>query len=330
MTKPIIALSLGDPAGIGPELVAELSYDDSVLREARVVCFGDEEALLAGYAAKQLVPRYTLDAPKEGLMSLVAVTHLPKGSMRFGQKNPGAGRAQLAYFDAAIDAVSQNKADAICTAPITKAIVDEEAGPFSGHTGHLAKRAGGRAVMMLASEALRVILVTEHLPLKEVASKLSIQGLSEVIQITAHGLQRDFGIARPRLSVAALNPHAGEGGLLGREEIEIITPAVIEARRALRDSCEVLDPAPADSLFTASARARYDAAICLYHDQGLIPLKALSARSAVNVTLGLSMVRTSPDHGTAYDIAGKGIADVSSLRRSVQMAAEVVRRRRSS
>jgi 4-hydroxythreonine-4-phosphate dehydrogenase len=223
--------------------------------------------------------------------------------------------------------VREGRAAGLATAPVTKALVDEEAGPFTGHTGYLAERLGASAVMMLASEALRVILVTEHLPLSGVAKALSGDKIAGVIEVAARGLIGDFGLIRPRLAVAALNPHAGEGGLLGREEGEVIAPGISAARERLGEAADISGPFAADSLFTPAARAGYDAAVCLYHDQALIPLKALSARAAINVTLGLPIVRTSPDHGTAYDIAGKGIADAGSMARAVILAAEIAARR---
>jgi 4-hydroxythreonine-4-phosphate dehydrogenase len=319
-----IAISMGDPVGIGPELLASLAYDEALLRAHHLLCFGDAHALAAGFLARGLAPRFTGELHRPGWLSFVEVTSLP--GLRFGKSSPGIGRAQLSYFDAAISAVKDGVADALCTAPITKSIVDTEVGPFSGHTGYLGRRFTGRPVMMLASEELRVILLTEHIPLARVPQSITFAGVVELLQIASSGLQRDLGISHPRIAVAALNPHAGEEGHIGREEIEVLLPAVHEARR-LMVGATIFDPAPADSLFTLSARKKYDAVLCLYHDQGLIPLKALSARSAVNITLGLEVVRTSPDHGTAYDIAGQGIADDSSLKRSIVLASEIVNNR---
>lgn len=330
MTLPVLALSMGDPGGIGPEIIAA-ACDDALLSQARVLCFGDRGALLEGARAAGVSLRavpYTGGEVPAGVLALAEVTALPAAARAWGRPNPGAGVAQLAYLDAALLAVQTGTAAALCTAPVTKKVIDDEVSfHFTGHTGYLARAVGGRAVMMLASEALRVVLVTEHVPLAGVSAALRLPDVAEVIVVTARGLARDFGLRRPRLAVAALNPHAGEGGLLGGEERDIIGPAVEAARRVLGEEAEVFDPVAADSLFTSAARARYDVAVCLYHDQGLIPLKALSARAAVNVTLGLSIVRTSPDHGTAYDIAGRGVADPSSLRRALVMAAEIAARR---
>jgi 4-hydroxythreonine-4-phosphate dehydrogenase len=323
-TPYTIAISMGDPVGIGPELIASLAYDEALLRTHHLLCFGDSQALAAGFTARALAPRFTGESHRPGWLSCVEVTSM-KG-LEFGHSAAGIGRAQLSYFDAAITAVKEGRADALCTAPITKSIVDTEAGPFSGHTGYLGRYFVGRPVMLLASEELRVILLTEHIPLARVPQSITFEGVVELLQIATSGLRRDLGISHPRIAVAALNPHAGEEGHIGREEIEVLLPAVQEAR-SLLTGATLFDPAPADSLFTASARKRYDAVLCLYHDQGLIPLKALSARSAVNVTLGLDVVRTSPDHGTAYDIAGQGIADDSSLKRSIVLASEIVRNR---
>lgn len=330
---PVVALSLGDPGGIGPEIIAACARDQEILSRARLLCFGDREALLAGARARgeALVLHSVSDDREEipaGALCLVETTRLPAAGRVFGRPNPGAGLAQRAYLDAALEAVLAGRADALCTAPVTKSLVHREAGPFSGHTGYLASRLGERAVMMLASDVLRVVLYTEHIPLRRVSEVLEEESLVRTLVTTARALREDFGLSHPRLAVCALNPHAGEEGLLGSEEIEIIGPAVEKARKTLGQEASVFDPKPADSLFTPQARASYDAVLCLYHDQGLIPLKALSARSAVNVTLGLSLVRTSPDHGTAYDIAGRGVADPSSMKQAILLAAEIATRRK--
>jgi 4-hydroxythreonine-4-phosphate dehydrogenase len=321
-----VALSLGDPGGIGPELVAYLSHDQELLSQVQVICFGDLSTLLKAAALQSETLRVEeTRSPQHGMMGFVQVG--PALSVVFGQENSGAGRAQLSYVDAALQAVLQKEADALCTAPVTKALIDKEVGSFTGHTGYLGRKLSATPLMLLASEELRVLLLTEHIPLRSVAEKLSIQRIQETLQIAVEGLRRDLGIAVPRIAVAALNPHAGEGGLLGHEEQSIIGPAVEAASRYFGAAAQIFGPLAADSMFTASMRSRYDAALCLYHDQGLIPLKALSARSAVNISLGLPIVRTSPDHGTAYDIAGKNLADAGSLKRAILLAAEMAARR---
>lgn len=222
-------------------------------------------------------------------------------------------------IERAVGLVQAGLACAVCTAPIHKKALKDGAGfGFPGHTEFLAHLAGvDRVVMMLASPDLRVVPVTIHIALAEVPAALTAELLEDTIRITDAGLRRDFGLVRPRLAVAGLNPHAGEGGAMGREEITLIGP-VLERLRA--EGYDLRGPASADTMFHARARAGYDAAICMYHDQALIPIKTLDFDGGVNVTLGLPFVRTSPDHGTAYDIAGKGVARPDSLIAALRMA----------
>ena len=223
------------------------------------------------------------------------------------------------------DSMRLGRAGAMVTNPIQKAPLMAAGFGFPGHTEYLEHRAGGGPVaMMLAGPRLRVSLVTAHLPLARVATALTAGKVETAGRITAEALRRDFGIARPRLAFAGFNPHAGEAGALGSEESEIVMPAVAALRKAGIDAA---GPYPADTMFHAAARAAYDAAVCLYHDQGLIPLKTLDIERGVNVTLGLPWIRTSPDHGTALDIAGTGRASPSSLIAALQMAAELAQRR---
>jgi 4-hydroxythreonine-4-phosphate dehydrogenase len=228
----------------------------------------------------------------------------------------------IAVIERAVALVQAGAASAICTAPIHKKALKDGAGfAFPGHTEFLAHLAGGcEVVMMLASPLLRVVPVTIHIPLAEVPKALTAGLLEAAIRITDAGLRRDFGIARPRLAVAGLNPHAGEGGAMGQEEITLIAPVLARMRA---EGFDLAGPASADTMFHARARAGYDVAICMYHDQALIPIKTLDFDGGVNVTLGLPFVRTSPDHGTAFDIAGKGIAKPDSLIAALRMAADM-------
>jgi 4-hydroxythreonine-4-phosphate dehydrogenase len=237
--------------------------------------------------------------------------------------NAGAVRDAIAE---AVALVTGGDCAAVVTNPINKDVLQGAGFPFPGHTEFLADLAGerSRAVMMLACDALRVVPVTIHLPLARVSSALTTDGIVQAGRITARALARDFGIAAPRLAVAGLNPHAGEHGRMGDEEGRVIQPAV-DVLRA--EGVTVSDPAPADTLFHAGARARYDAVLCMYHDQALIPLKTIDFAGGVNVTLGLPFVRTSPDHGTAFDIAGQGRADPTSLIAALRMAADMAARR---
>ncbi len=215
---------------------------------------------------------------------------------------------------------------AICTAPISKKVLKDGAGfAFPGHTEFLGEIGGvKRVVMMLACPELRVVPVTIHIPLAEVAPALSGALIDETIRITATALRRDFGIDHPRIAVAGLNPHAGEGGAIGTEEITVIIPALDRLRS---QGFQIAGPLPADTMFHPAARARYDVAVAMYHDQALIPIKAIDFAGGVNVTLGLPFVRTSPDHGTAFDIAGQGTADPTSMIAALRMAADLGRRR---
>ena len=242
-----------------------------------------------------------------------------------GRPDTTSAAAVIESIDRAVELVRRGGARAMVTNPIQKAPLMAAGFGFPGHTDYLRHRAGGGpVVMMLASPMLRVSLVTAHIPLSRVAAGLSVDRVETAGRITADALRRDFGIAKPRLAFAGLNPHAGETGALGREETEIVAPAIA----ALRDAgIDASGPYPADTLFHAAARATYDAAVCMYHDQGLIPLKTLDIARGVNVTLGLPWIRTSPDHGTALDIAGTGRASPSSLIAALQTAADMAQRR---
>jgi 4-hydroxythreonine-4-phosphate dehydrogenase len=240
-----------------------------------------------------------------------------------GRPDAAAAPAILESIERAVSLVRHGRAAAVVTNPISKAVLYGAGFPFPGHTEYLAALASAEGrpphpVMMLASPALKVVPVTIHMPLKDVPSVLSKELILATIEITARDLGRYFGIARPRLAVAGFNPHAGEGGGLGREEIDIIAPA-IEAARA--KGLDVTGPHPADTLFHGGARATYDATICMYHDQALVPFKTLAFEEGVNVTLGLPFIRTSPDHGTAFSLAGTGKASPRSLIEALRLAA---------
>jgi 4-hydroxythreonine-4-phosphate dehydrogenase len=241
-----------------------------------------------------------------------------------GSADPANAESIIAWIETAARQALAGEASALVTAPIAKAPLYEAGFTFAGHTEFLAEITGAQAVMMLAAQDLRCALVTIHEPLANVPGLLSQERIVSVGKTTADAIARDFGVARPRLAVAALNPHAGESGALGREESEIIAPAV----RTLQDlGVDARGPFPADSLFHPAARSGYDAVLCMYHDQALIPVKMLDFWGGVNVTLGLPIVRTSPDHGVAFEIAGKGVARPDSLIAALRMAAEIAARR---
>ncbi|SEK41617.1 4-hydroxythreonine-4-phosphate dehydrogenase [Roseovarius azorensis] len=312
MTLPV-ALSCGEPAGIGPEIAAAAW---AALRGSLpFFLIGDPAHLPAG------TPVTEIDDPAEAAAAtgLPVLRHTFPGTLTPGIPNPAHAVAVIEVIARGVSLVQTGQALALCTGPIQKQALQEGAGfAFPGHTEYLAHLAGvPRVVMMLASAQLRVVPATIHIPLSDVPRALSPELLEETIRITHAALIRDFGISAPRLAIAGLNPHAGEGGRMGREETEIIAP-VLDRLRAR--GFDLRGPLSADTMFHAAARARYDAAIAMYHDQALIPIKTLDFDRGVNVTLGLPFVRTSPDHGTALDIAGQGVANPTSLIEALKLA----------
>ena len=333
MTLAPLALSLGDPAGIGPEITAKAW---AALRETgpAFMVIGDADLLAshsrAGGASIRRVgsPSQVAAVFGEG----IPVLHLPLSApVVSGKPSAAHAPAIIRWIETGVGLALGGQVSGLVTAPIAKAPLYEAGFKFPGHTEFLASLTASTAhdgprgpIMMLTADDLRVALVTIHEPLAKVASLLSVEKIVNTALCTAQALRRDFGIENPRLAVAGLNPHAGESGSIGREEVEIVAPAV-EALK--RQDVDVRGPAPADTLFHAEARATYDAAICLYHDQALIPVKMLDFWGGVNVTLGLPIVRTSPDHGTGFDIAGRGLARADSLIAAIRMAAQIAARR---
>jgi 4-hydroxythreonine-4-phosphate dehydrogenase len=313
--KPI-AISLGDPAGIGPEIVARALAERP---DADVIVFGDQ-GLLSRAAKVAGVP-----APAPARVR--AVTALGPDEIEPGQPNDASGRAQLAYLTAATDAALSGEVSALVTAPISKEWIARAGFAFPGHTEYLAARAGVREfAMMLAGPSLRVTVATTHIPLRDVPRLLTVEGIASTIWLTADALTRNFGIAAPRVAVAGLNPHAGEAGRFGDEEERLVRPAIEIARSRLHaagSKAAISGPLVPDSVFRQAARGEFDAVVALYHDQGLIPLKLLHFDDGVNLTLGLPFVRTSPDHGTACDIAGTGQARPQSFLAAFDLATEI-------
>ena len=313
-----VALSCGEPAGIGPEL-AETAW--AQLRgTCPFVWLGDPRHLSRQTPVRIVSdPGEALEASHSALPVLPVVFAEPN---RPGVPDPRNAEGVIRSIETGVDLVRSGAASALCTAPIhKKALVDGAGFAHPGHTEFLADLAGvDRVVMMLASPALRVVPATIHIALAEVPRHLTPELLRETIEITVRGLQRQFGIPAPRIAIAGLNPHAGEGGVMGREELDWMNDLV---RGMQGEGYSISGPHPADTMFHAAARARYDAAIAMYHDQALIPIKTLDFDMGVNVTLGLPFVRTSPDHGTAFDIAGQGIANPSSLIEALKLAQQM-------
>ncbi len=320
-----IVLTCGEPAGIGPEIAA--AAWTALGARLPFVYLGDPGHLPAGTPVCRI--RDPGEARHAAGRGLPVLAHPFPGSRRPGVPVPEQAAAVVAVIARAVDLVRGGACAAMVTNPIhKKALMDGAGFAHPGHTEYLASLAGvPRVVMMLASERLRVVPATIHMALSDVPAALDRGLLGDTVRITDMALRRDFGIETPRIAVTGLNPHAGEGGVMGREEIETIGP-VIDALR--QEGLAVTGPHAADTLFHEAARRTYDAAIAMYHDQALIPIKTLDFDSGVNVTLGLPFVRTSPDHGTAFDIAGSGRANPTSLIAALRLAESMARNRRAA
>jgi 4-hydroxythreonine-4-phosphate dehydrogenase len=327
-----LALTMGEPAGIGPEITlkAWLARRSEDLPPFFVV--GAPDLYRATAAALGLdVPVAEISEPAEAAELFAgALAVLPvalAAPVHPGRLAPANAPAVMAAIDIACDLALGGQASGMVTNPIHKRALYEAGLKVPGHTEYLARRTGGATpVMMLSCPGLRVVPVTVHEALKDVAGMLTTDMIVEKGCILARALKRDLGLARPRMAVAGLNPHAGEEGHIGREEIEIIMPALAAIAR---EGVEISGPMPPDTMFHGAARARYDAALCMYHDQALIPIKTIDFERGVNTTLGLPIVRTSPDHGTALDIAGRGIANPLSLIAAINLAHEIAGNRAS-
>ena len=330
-THPL-ALTQGDPAGIGPDITLDAWSRRTQLGLAPFLFIGDPTVLAV--RARQLgldVPLRETDAAGACSVFADALPVLPVATgvdVVAGVPHMATARGTIAAIETAVRLTMNGDTTAVVTNPIAKSVLYEAGFGFPGHTeflADLAARAGGKPVMpvmMLAGPKLRAIPVTIHIPLRDVPTALTADLIIGTCRIAAADLKARFGIAHPRLAVAGLNPHAGENGALGKEDEDVVHPA-IEVLRA--EGIDAFGPLPADTMFHDEARQRYDVAICMYHDQALIPAKALGFDDSVNVTLGLPFVRTSPDHGTAFGIAGKGIAKAQSLVAALKLAADLAR-----
>ena len=324
---PVIVITMGDPSGIGPEIIHKCMLREDIFQVCRPVILGDPGALKAVSGETAPLPFHLIERPsdaagKPGVIDLIAASDLPDDSFIPGRPTVNGGKAMVDYIIKATRLNMDGRASAMVTCPISKELMHLAGYGFDGHTELLAHLTGSENyVMMLAGDRLRVSLATIHCALREVPQRLTRELIIKTINITYRALENDFAIKRPRLAVAALNPHAGESGLFGKEDQEIIKPAVETAKN---NGLTVEGPFPADTLFYHAVNGRFDAVVAMYHDQGLIPLKLLHFSDGVNITLGLPVIRTSVDHGTAYDIAGKGIADPSSLTAAIKMAAGMV------
>ncbi|MBW0007446.1 MAG: 4-hydroxythreonine-4-phosphate dehydrogenase PdxA [Sphingomonas sp.] len=322
-----LAVSLGDPAGIGPEVIAKCWDNRDSFALPSFVAIGDPRSIAAVWDG----PIEVVDDPRQADAAFdhglpVIQLNVPQADVP-GHPSVMGAHTSLDSLEIAVGLARSGSASGVVTGPVSKEQLYAIGFQHPGQTEFVAERCGvasENVVMMLAGPTLRTIPVTTHLPLSEVSSRLTTGLIEARGRAALRGLQRTFGIAEPRLAVSGLNPHSGEGGQLGNEEVEIIAPAIASLAA---EGWRVTGPHPADTMFHTRARAEYDAALCMYHDQALIPIKALHFEEAVNVTLGLPIVRTAPDHGTAFDIAGQDRADPRPMAAAIRMAAEAAAQR---
>jgi len=327
MTLPLIGITMGDPTGIGPEIIVKALSMEEPFQACRPIVFGDREVLSKAIQMQNLATTLEIidEFPEEGYFPqkifLIPSSQLEVASLRFGQPDRACGEAMVKYIEEAVKRVRSGKLEAITTCPINKQAMNAAGYSFPGHTEFLAHLVGASSVaMMFLGSKWKIVLVTTHLPLKDVSRWITANRILSIIRLTDEGMKKYFGNPHSKIAVLGLNPHCGEGGLLGEEEKKEILPAIAEARSLGMD---VEGPFPADSFFDLSGHYAFDAVISMYHDQGLIPIKMFDFKGAVNFTLGLPFIRTSVDHGTAYDIAGKGIADSTNLVKAILTAANL-------
>lgn len=330
-SKPVIAISMGDPCGVGPEILAKALLLEGPPTDFVPLVIGDVFALRRACqvvgADFTFTPVQAVDecAHVGGNIALLPRSDLTAADLAYGAPTERACKATIDYIKTAAQLAMQRGVDAICTCPIHKANLQRAGFAFPGHTEFLQHLTAARqVVMMLAGPRLKVALATIHAPLAKVPQLLSRKLLSDVIRITGEALLHDFALPSPRLAVAGLNPHAGEGGQFGDEEQTIIRPAIDSLHN---ERFQVTGPYSADTLFFRAYQGEFDAVVAMYHDQGLVPIKLVHFNEAVNLTLGLPIIRTSVDHGTAYDIAGSGKADAGSLQAALHMAGALARNR---
>ncbi|MBU0548937.1 MAG: 4-hydroxythreonine-4-phosphate dehydrogenase PdxA [Candidatus Omnitrophica bacterium] len=307
-----IGITMGDPAGIGPEVIAKAISSPDIKKLGRIFLIGD----------KWIFNKIKNKKLKIKNVEFIDLKNVPRKNFKFGKVRRAYGRASMEYLFKAVELIKNRKIDCLVTAPISKQSIRLGGFSYSGHTEFLAAqftKNKDSIVMMLLNKYLKISLVTRHLSLKKVAPSLNQNLIYKTILITYDALRNYFGLIKPHIAVAALNPHSGESGLLGSEEIKKIAPAVEKARRLVKN---IAGPIAADWAFSCARAGKFDAVIAMYHDQALIPLKITSPESGVNMTLGLGFVRTSPLHGTGFDIAGRNIAEGSSFRAAIKAAVD--------
>lgn len=325
-----VGITLGDVNGIGPEVVLKALDDSRILSEFTPVVYGSTKLLshvkrAAGLDQVNWLGCQDATDAKRKKLNVVQVWS-DEFEPQWGQKTAEGGSYSLKSLEAAVQDLTTNKIDVLVTAPISKETIAKAGFAFAGHTEYLADKAGAEPLMMMVADELRVALVTTHCALKEVSGMLIKDLILNKIRLVQQSLVKDFGCVKPRIAVLGLNPHAGENGKMGSEEQEVITPAINQAQQ---EGLMVFGPYPADGFFGSEARGKFDAVLAMYHDQGLTPFKALAFDQGVNYTAGLPIVRTSPDHGTAFDIAGEDKASADSMRQAIYLAVDIYRQRKA-
>lgn len=328
-----IGITMGCPASIGPELIVKFYLDRSRDQREPVVIIGDSNVIEKICELLALSVDIRAWSPGEevsdGCLNVFSVSSLATESFSFGSPTPDTSGAMASYVEKAIELCLSGELRAMVTCPISKSSLNQAGYKFPGHTELLARRTGCKEVaMMLTGTSLRVVPATIHCSLSQVVQSLESETIVRQIIITERSLRTDFNLARVRIGVAGLNPHAGENGLFGSEEQTMIRPAIEEARKYCDSRSQISGPYPPDTIFYKARNGLFDAVIAMYHDQGLIPFKLLHFEDGVNVTLGLPIIRTSVDHGTAYDIAGQGISSIDSLKAAVDLAVIMAANRR--
>lgn len=319
----IVGISIGDLNGIGSEVILKTFDDSRMLELCTPVIFANVKVL--SFIKKTLgleTPLHGIDQINQIVIGKVNVLNVWKESvdLNFGTNDDNAGKYAIKSFVAATKALKESQIDVLVTAPINKYNIQSEEFKFPGHTDYLDKELEGNALMLMVQDNLRVGLLTDHIPVNDVAKQLTEKLIVQKIETIKLSLTKDFGINKPKIAVLALNPHAGDNGVIGKEDDEILKPTI---KKLFEKGTLVFGPFPADGFFGSSQFEKYDAVVATYHDQGLIPFKTLSFGNGVNYTAGLNKIRTSPDHGTAYEIAGKGVADYNSFKEAVYTAIDI-------
>lgn len=324
-----VGISIGDLNGIGTEVVFKTFSDPLMFDLCTPVVFASTKVLsfVKNHLNLDDTTLYGINKPQEAVDGKLNVVNLWKEpvNIQFGKEDPEVGRYAFLSLKAAVQALKTEAIDVLVTAPINKQSIQSDEFNFPGHTDYLAQELGGQALMFMVSDTLRVGLLTDHVPLNDVAKHLTEELIIQKVKTISKSLQEDFGVVKPKIALLGINPHSGDNGLIGKEDETLLKPAIEQLKK---EKILAFGPYPADGFFGSMAYKQFDAVLAAYHDQGLVPFKTLAFGGGVNFTAGLTKVRTSPDHGTAFDIAGKNLADASSFRQAVFMALDVYNNRR--